>query len=470
MKHKILIVDDDLMLLKYMKENLETRGYQVSAATTGEQAIESVAANPFLYSLVILDHGLPGKSGVQTTYDLLAVNPNIFIIIYSGQTSIPLKHGNVEMLRKGDAPQVLFAAVDAWCNKFAETRRTLSSDELPDNHVSMIENARKIRSIGLQGRSPAMAAIADTILREEKQKYADDALITGETGTGKQEIARALHRHSSRKDKPFITVDCGAIPAELIESELFGHTKGSFTGAVKDRSGHFRDAEGGTIFLDEIGDATPELQIKLLHVLQEREIKPVGTTDYVPVDVRIIAATHVDLEKAVAEGRFREDLYYRLTQLCIAVPPLRERPEDIAPLIAHFTEQYNRSHNRNKRFLIQTVRKLELHAWSGNIRQLEAKVRQYLKGTDANTVTVEDIEGQFFAGSSTLEGEIKLLKRRHEQEERELYEKVRLICSSLRDAEAKTGLATSTIGSTFRRLGIPSKFEGKYVGFKGVAK
>lgn len=462
MKHKLLLVDDDLGLLKRVKESLETRGYQVVTVTSGEQAVASVTANPFLYSLVILDYELPGKSGTQTAHELLASNPNIFILIYSEHSSIPFNFGNVEFLRKGEHPDVLFQAVEAWCNKFNETGRTLSRDDLPDNQISLMENERKLRSIGLHGRSSTMATIADTILHEERESYTDDALITGETGTGKQEVAKALHRHSPRKDKPLITVDCGAIPVNLIESELFGHVKGSFTGAHKDRVGHFKDANGGTIFLDEIGNATPDLQIKLLHALQEREIKPVGATEYIKVDVRIIAATHVNLEKAVEDGRFREDLFYRLTQLCINVPPLRERPEDIAPLIAHFTEQYNRRHNRNKRFLMQTVRKLELFPWKGNIRQLEAKVHRYLKSCSGNTITLKDIEGQFFAVPPTFEGQLKQLKHRHEHEEREFFEKVRATCSSLRDAQNKTGLADSTIAGIFRRLGIPSKFSGKY--------
>lgn len=452
MDHALLLVDDDSLLLESTKTALLNRGYEVQTAKSGEEAIEKVKAQPHHFSLVILDHGLPGKNGAETAQNLIAINSDIYILMYSTSAKIPFKTGNVEFIDKGSEPELFFEAVASWCHKFDETTRTVEKSNSPS------ENERLISSIGLIGRSAGLAEIAKRILKYESEEIAPTALLRGETGTGKERIARALHTHSARKHRAFIAINCGAIAETLIESELFGHAKGAFTGAVQNKIGKFKLADGGTLFLDEIGDTSPAFQVKLLRVLQEREFTPVGSNEVIKTNVRIIAATHKDLEKEIAANRFREDLYYRLKTVTFTVPPLRERPEDIEPFVAYVCERYNAINGTNKSLLLRTVRFLERAAWRGNIRELEATIESFLADSSEDKIGPEVIGSNFFRGPTSLELAYKELRRRQDEEEREFFTKLLRSAASQRDASVKIGVPTSTIVSTLKRLGLPTTF------------
>jgi two-component system response regulator HydG len=264
-----------------------------------------------------------------------------------------------------------------------------------DTNVS--ENQRLISSIGMVGASQALADLGARIRRLKTEGAGEPVLILGENGTGKELIARAIHENSPRFNRPYVAVNCGAISENLIEAELFGHEKGSFTGADQKRIGKFQAADRGTLFLDEIGDMSLAAQVKLLRALQEQTICPVGSNRDIKVDVRIIAATNKNLTKAVKEGRFREDLYYRLRGIILTLPPLRDRTDDIAPLIAYFCDQYNARRDKNKRFLMKTVRYMERYYWPGNVRELQNTVFQILVETSADKIEPAHLDAAFFS-------------------------------------------------------------------------
>jgi transcriptional regulator with PAS, ATPase and Fis domain len=263
-----------------------------------------------------------------------------------------------------------------------------------------------------------------------------------------------------------VAVNCGAIPENLVESELFGHERGSFTGADQKRVGKFQFADRGTIFLDELGETSLATQVKLLRVLQEREITPVGANRNIPINVRVIAATNRDLEKAIREKRFREDLFYRLKVVTIHVPPLRERPEDIEPLIAYFCEKDNAYYRRNRAFLMSAVRLLERYAWPGNVRELENSVYAFLMSCEDNRVRPDDIDSKYWARTSPQAETYYNLKQRHEEEERQLLRGVLDSADSQREAARKIELEYSTFRDRLKRLGLlngaaPSPGNGK---------
>lgn len=461
MKHTLLFVDDDSTLLQTTTRALQDRGYEVHAVKSGEDAIELLKSDPHLYALVILDHELPGISGSQTARALWDINKDLFILMYSKSSKIPFKTGNIQFIEKAGDPSEFFRAVENWCLKFDETMRILSPSDINGDEPTWAENIREIESIGLKGRSDALAEIARRIKKYEREGSEPDVLITGETGTGKECIAKALHERSSRKNYPFIAINCGALSPGVIESELFGHERGSFTGAATRHTGKFKVAHRGTIFLDEIGDTSLEFQVKLLRVLQEREFSPVGSNEIIKVDVRVITATHKDLEKAILEGKFREDLYYRIKGVQIVAPPLRERPEDIAPLILHLCNEYNKKKSIKKGFLRETIRLMERFPWNGNVRELRATVEQYLTDSDESKISPKAIEGKFFEQPSSLAEAYSKLQYKSVSSEREFFKRVRKFCSSQRDAAEKLGIPASTIVGILKRLGLPTTFEGK---------
>jgi two-component system response regulator GlrR len=362
--HNILVVDDDTDILRLLSLRLQTAGYEVISATSGEQALGLASAHK--PHLVVTDLRMGGMSGLALFDTLHRENPSLPVIILTAQGSIP---DAVEATQRGvfgfltkpfDSKELLRQVADALRIAQPETIRHSDEDAWRKGFVS--------RSPGIESmlQQARLAAVSDASI-----------LIHGESGTGKELLARAIHQASPRSSKPFIAVNCGAVPESLLESELFGHTKGSFTGATRDHKGLFQATEGGTLFLDEIGDMPLPLQVKMLRVLQERTVRPVGATQSIPVDVRIIAATHRNLAEMMQQAQFREDLYYRLNVVTLELPPLSERREDIPLLATHFlASNASRYGKLIHGFSPEAMELLVSAPWPGNIRQLQNVVEQ----------------------------------------------------------------------------------------------
>ena len=368
----ILVVDDDAALRELITLRLEANGFQVEAVDSGETALAQLArTRP---DAVLTDMQMAGMDGMALFRAIHARDPALPVIVLTAHGTIPdavaaTQQGLFGYLTKPyDAPTLINLLKRA--TQFASSGPETADDSWRGEIVTA---------------SPAM----DALLAEARLAAQSDAslLIQGESGTGKELLARAIHRASPRRAHPFVAINCGAIPAELLESELFGHVKGAFTGAGRDHTGLFQSAERGTVFLDEIGDMPPPLQVKLLRVLQEGEVRPVGATETRPVDVRILSATHRNLEDAIASGEFREDLYYRLNVVTLTLPPLRERREDIPLLARHFltalTEKYRR---RIHGFAPDALDMLAAADWPGNIRQLHNVLEQCVALCTTSTI------------------------------------------------------------------------------------
>jgi two-component system response regulator GlrR len=360
----LLLVDDDPDLLKLLSMRLTAAGHSVVSVESAEDALTQMAvARP---QLVVSDVRLPGLDGLGLFDEIRARHPTLPVILLTAHGTIPdavdaTARGVFSYLTKPFDGKALLDKVNQALSLPAPAPLALSGDE--DWRA------------GLVSRSNIMAEL----LAEAKMVAASNAsvLISGESGTGKELLAQAIHRASPRSGKPFIGVNCGAIPEALLESELFGHVKGSFTGAVANHAGLFVAANGGTLFLDEIGDMPPALQVKLLRVLQERSVRPVGSSQSVPVDVRILSATHHDLDTNMADGRFREDLYYRLNVVSLHMPTLAQRREDIPLLANHFLAQLGGKYGkRTNGFAPDALKALTTASWPGNVRQLHNVVEQ----------------------------------------------------------------------------------------------
>ena len=360
-KLRILLIDDDVNLSKVLAHQLKKQHAQVYVANSGKEGLQLFRENDV--DVVLTDIQMPDLSGLEVLHEIRKTDKQVVVIMITAYGSI---EGALEACRLG--------ADDYITKPFGQEQLTFLIEKnvrlrrLQQENVELRHQlAERYSFANLVAESSAMKEV----LRVAMQVAHSDAtvLIQGESGTGKEIIAKAIHLNSPRKDKPFVVVNCPSIPENLLESELFGHVRGAFTGAVKDRVGKFQLANGGTLFLDEIGDLRLELQAKLLRVLQEREIERVGDSRPIPVDVRIIAATNRDLLELVREGRFREDLYYRLSVVPITLPPLRERKEEIPYLVDFFLRRFA----PDRRFEIdpEFIRLLENYPWPGNVRELE---------------------------------------------------------------------------------------------------
>ncbi len=359
----VLVVDDDTDLLRLLSLRLEAAGYRVSAAESGEEALGRVSVDR--PDLVVTDLRMGGMDGMALYDALREENPSLPVIILTAHGSIP---DAVEATRRG---------VFGFLTKPFDGRALLEevSRALSLSGASVSASADSSWRSGIVTRSPRM----EELLRRARLAADGTAsvLLCGESGTGKELVARAIHAASPRRGCPFVAVNCGAIPEPLLESELFGHARGAFTGAVRDHEGLVRSAAGGTLFLDEIGDMPRALQVKLLRVLQEREVRPVGGARSFPVDVRVIAATHQDLEKEIGDGRFREDLYYRINVIQLDIPPLAERREDIPLLARHFLSEFREQGPKKVTgFSPEALELLVAAPWPGNVRQLANVVEQ----------------------------------------------------------------------------------------------
>jgi DNA-binding NtrC family response regulator len=386
---KILLIEDDPGITDTLRRVLEQEGHEVAVEGRGDEGLARAGRDAF--NLVITDLRLPGLSGLELVRQLHAAQPRLPIILTTAfgttETAIEAtKFGAYDYLLKPFDMEQLIQLV----RKAAESNRLMSEP------VSLGEDGAKD---ALVGQSAAMQAIYKEIGRAASKPVA--VLIRGETGTGKELIARALYQHSERAGAPFIAVNCAAIPETLLESELFGHEKGAFTGAAARRIGRFEQAHGGTLFLDEIGDMTPGTQIKLARVLQEKCLQRLGGKENIALDVRVIAATHRDLETAIQRREFREDLYYRLNVVVIWVPPLRQRREDIAGLARYFIHKHGPAlGNAQPSIQPEAVEFLQSQPWPGNVRQLENVVRKALLLAQNYTVSVEHVRASLDRGAA----------------------------------------------------------------------
>jgi len=385
MKGRILVVDDERSIREALMQVLGYDGYQVGTATSGGEALALHRADPF--DLVLLDIKMQGMDGLDTLEQFRLQDPDVRVVMISGHGSVAtavqaVKHGAFDFLEKPlDADRLLVTVQLA-----LEHRRLVGENarlraglaQATDTRFAMVGN-----STGLQQVRELVARVAPTNAR---------VLISGENGSGKELVARAIHEGSARKRGPFVEVNCAAIPSELIESELFGHVKGSFTGATADQAGKFDAADGGTLFLDEIGDLALNAQAKILRALQEGVIMRVGDARPIAVNVRVIAATNRDLADEIAAGRFREDLFFRLNVMPIEVPPLRDRSEDIPALVAHFVTVLGAGPGMTpKRFNSGALRLLQRRSWPGNVRELRNAVERLLILAPGAEVTAEDV-------------------------------------------------------------------------------
>ncbi len=365
LEHQILVIDDDIEIRSYMQIALKPF-YRLKAVGDVAQALAELSDTTTKYDLVLSDIQLPGLSGLQLSEEMRVRGMTIPVIVMTAHGSV---QAAVTAMKEGVFDYIL-KPINLDELKMSISRALHVQSLESENTILRQEVKRSWNVANIIGKSAAIRSVFDLLQRIAPTQA--NVLITGETGTGKEIFARALHNLSPRAAQPFVPINCSAIPAELLESELFGHTKGSFTGAHQDRKGLFEEAQGGTVFLDEIGDMEVSLQAKLLRVLQERKIKPVGGSKQRDIDVRVIAATHKDLKGAIREGRFREDLFYRLCVIPMELPALRQRKEDIPLLADYFFKKHVATHGlKVKGITPKAMEKLVEHSWEGNVRELE---------------------------------------------------------------------------------------------------
>ncbi len=436
-KNTILVVDDDLAHRTMLRTLLGGWGYEVAEADDGGKAIDAASQTPF--DLILMDIRMLKVSGLEALAEIKRLNPAIPVIVMTAYASVETA---VKALKEG-AYDYLTKPLD-----FDELKLTI---ERAVEHSRLKEENRHLReslatqfdSQHLIGHSPAMTRLMETMVQVAPSEAT--VLITGESGTGKEMIAGAIHFNSLRKNGPFVKIYCAAITETLLESELFGHEKGSFTGAERRKEGKFRQAQGGTLFLDEVSEMSPAMQVKLLRVLQEREITRVGGDDVIKVDVRVIAATNKDLMREIESRRFRDDLYYRLNVVTLNVPPLRERREDIPLIARHFLTMFAKKNKKSiKGFTPQAMDRLLKYNWPGNVRELMNAVER----------------GVVLSRSEYLgEAEFDLIFRQQPQEEEITVQQMGIAEPSLQSVEKETILKAleTTSGNkseAARRLGI----------------
>lgn len=380
-KFRILVIDDELAIRNSLRMTLEYEGYDVIGAATGQEGIALFEREA--PDLVLLDVKMPGMDGIEVLDRLHAMNDALPIVVVSGHGTISTA---VEATKKG--------AFDFIEKPFASDRVLVSLRNALDQRQLRDENRTLKKAVEVRhqmiGDSPTLKQVMASVARAAPTNAT--VLIQGESGVGKELVARTIHRNSLRSRDRFVQVNCAAIPEELIESELFGHEKGSFTGATEKQIGKFEQADRGTIFLDEVGDMSAKTQAKVLRVLQEGEVERLGSSRTTKVDVRVIAATNKNLEEEIEKGTFREDLYFRLAVIPVHVPPLRERPEDIPLLVRHYIDYFSRENNtRPKRVTQAALEALQRYRWKGNIRELRNTVERMIIMTGGETIDAADL-------------------------------------------------------------------------------
>ncbi len=380
----ILLVDDEQPIREALLLLLKNADYRISGCGSGQEAVQHLENEQF--DIVVTDLFLPDITGIDILKKAKELSPAIEVILITGHASAEtavraMKEGAFDYITKPLNIEELRVII----TKAIEKQQILSEN------ISLKKQLRdKYEFSNIIGSSPAMQKVFSRITKVIKTD--STVLVLGDSGTGKELIAKAIHSNGPRRDKPFIAVHCGAIPENLLESELFGHTKGAFTGAIRDKMGKFEAANHGTIFLDEIATLPMHLQIKLLRVLQEQEVERIGSNKPIKLDVRIISATNVNLEEEVKKGHFRDDLFYRLNVIPVTLPPLRERVEDILPLVRHFLAKYCKEMDRPLMSIArEALMALEVYNWPGNVRELENVVERTVALTEGDQITLSDL-------------------------------------------------------------------------------
>src|SRR5437868_1992911 len=447
MKAKILIVDDDPEIVAQMKWALG-RQYEVLSAEDRGGALEIFKSQQ--PAVTLLDLGLPPRpndceEGLAALSELLGIDKSAKVIVISGQSE---KKNALQAVGAG-AYDFLCKPIEMEELKFL-LKRCIYVAELEKEYRRLQQSARTETFEDMLGGSPQMQSVFAYIRKVAKTMA--PVLLLGESGTGKEMAALAIHRRSLRKSGPFIAINCNAIPENLLESELFGHEKGAFTGATMQRQGLIEAAAGGTLFLDEIGDMPPSIQVKLLRFLQEQRFQRVGGRQELVSDARVIAATNVDLKAGIAQGRFREDLYFRLAVLVISLPPLRERGDDATLLAQEFLQKYAAQNGKtNLTFTPEALRAVNRHAWPGNVRELQNRVKRAVIMADSKRITEKDLElssGIGFSSSSTL-------KEARENVEREMVQRaLKRNLGRISAAATELGISRPTLYELMEKLGI----------------
>ncbi len=454
MQHNILLVDDDAGFRGSMSAFLEEEGFFVRAVSSGDEGIALIRQKVIPFSLALVDYHMPDVQGPEAIRKFKELDPALTVLALSGDDSIDahnksLDSGAVFFVEKDIGEAKLLGILHRACR---EVERRVK----PVVIATHSENQKLIASVGMIGVSESMAEIAKLILKFGPSN--DSVLIRGENGTGKEKVARAIHNHSQRSAKPFIAVNCAAIPENLIESELFGHEKGAFTGAARSRKGHFEAANGGTIFLDEIGEMPKHLQATLLRVLQEKTITPVGSTEIRRIDFRLISATNAPLEKLIADKNFREDLFFRINVLPINIRPLRDRPEDISILAQAFLAKANSEAGQNKILLESTAEELKKLAWPGNVRELEHCIRFLVNLSSGTHLDVDLLKTR--RDSSTIKkkaADLTTLKFSQMSSEKNIVLKALEEGGSIARAARQLGISRSTVREKMKKYGIELK-------------
>lgn len=445
MKDTVLLVEDDNLMRVTVEDALQAAGFDVVACATGQEGLKTFTDGPSLYSVVVTDVRLPDLNGLDILKEISLLS-DVPVIVMTAFGTIKdaveaMKLGAFDYITKPFALDEFLLLID----RAIEVRR------LKDENIRLRKDINRFYCFpNIIGESAAMKKVFSLI---EKVALSDSTvLLLGESGTGKELIATTIHYQSKRKDKPIIKVNCGALPESLIESELFGHEKGAFTGAVKRRPGRFELADGGTIFLDEIADVPLAVQVKLLRVIQERTFERVGGTDTLKADVRIIAATNRSLDEEVKKGRFREDLYYRLHVIPLTLPPLRERREDIPPLVDFFLCKCRDKLLRNIRLSEDAMSALCLYDYPGNIRELENILERCVTLSESDLIGKEDLPSSLFSKTERA-GQMSLSEALAETE-RDYIKRV------LRSTKGNKTLAAKTLGLSRKTLWEKLKVHG----------
>ncbi len=451
---RILVVDDEAGVRRTLTGILEDEGFQVACAGSGEEALEAVKAAP--PAVILLDIWMPGRDGLEILPDLRKLAPAAAVVMISGHGTIETavratKLGAYDFVEKPLSLEKILVTVRNAVRqgRLLEKTRILSEQLVGDEEII--------------GECPPIQSLRSQILRASPSDAR--VLIFGENGTGKELVARMIHRHSARRDEAFIEVNCAAIPEELIESELFGHVKGAFTGATETKKGKFDLADEGTLLLDEVGDMSLKVQAKVLRVLQEQTFEPVGGATTVKVDVRVLAATNKDLEEEIAAGRFREDLFFRLNVIPIKVPPLRERGDDVMRLAEHFAAQFARRYGQPaKTFTGAAAGALTAYHWPGNVRELRNIVERLVILVEKERVDLADLPAVVRGGARDDGGPLpdypSLKDGREDFERRFILKKIQDAGGNMSRAAELLGLERSSLYRKMKQYGIRSEEPG----------
>jgi DNA-binding NtrC family response regulator len=443
----ILVIDDEQAMRDSCQQTLSRDGNKVETAQDGLKGLALLEKKSF--DVVILDLKMPGLSGMEVLKKIKENDPDAMVIVITGYATVEsaveaMKKGAYDFIPKPFTPESLRVIV----------RRALDRRELALENVLLRGELKA--SFGpdvIIGQSKPMKEVEQLVRKVGPTDTT--VLISGESGTGKELVARALHRHSSRKDRPFVAVDCGSLVENLFESELFGHIKGSFTGAITTKYGRFELASGGTLFFDEIGNISTNIQIKLLRVLQEREITKVGSNQVIKIDVRIVAATNKDLQQAVKTGTFREELFYRLSVVPITLPALRERRDDIPLLANYFLSKYNKKRGKDiKAISEQALKVLVEYDWPGNIRELENAIERAVVLSKDDIIKPADLSYYELSTKSTSNSEAGWTKSLVELEKEHIAKTLRMFKGHKGKAAQSLGIDRKTLRSKLKRYGI----------------